>query len=366
MPTKEAKMNGVRPFELSTDLGFLYKSDEHERVFKEALAAMERQEGLVCITGEPGTGKTLICERLSTEIDGAYRPILLPVPPKDGIGPVIAGNDEIPGKTPVLIIDEAQHMSPALLDEVKFLWNRSRANGGRLHIVLVGQPELAEMLSSNGPLAQRVGANLVLGRMDEGEVLSYLTYRLTKADLAGRIRFTQGAARFIFRKTRGIPRLINRIASLALARTTTREKTQIRAWDVYHAAAGLSLLQSHRSVVSQKQRRVAWGSLGVVAAVFLAVFLYKSHPWPYGSVGASPEMHGVKVGTYVTKEGAEETLRLLQKDGYKVILREQKLADGWVVYGAYLQENFLRDDAQRMAATLQKRYGVEASPVRLP
>lgn len=66
-------------------------------------------------------------------------------------------------------------------------------------------------------------------------------------------------------------------------------------------------------------------------------------------------MHGVKVGTYVTKEGAEETLRIVQKDGFKVVLKEQKLADGWAVHGAYLKENFRRDDAQRVAATLQKR-----------
>ncbi len=358
-----------RPFELSTDLGFLYKSDEHERVFQETLKAIERREGLICITGEPGTGKTLLCERFLSEIDGGYQPVLLsrPLESPNGITEMLDKNiDASTGKIPIVIIDEAQDLSAEPLDEIKFLWNRSMANGDPLHIVLVGQPELAEAISSNGPLAQRVGANLSLGRLEPGEILPYLTCRLTKANLAGRVRFTNRAAKFIFRKTRGVPRLVNRIAQLAIERATAKGKSQIDALDIYRAGSGLPVLKAHSSRPIQKQRRLVLGSLGLLVAAILAVVLYGSSPSSYDKAGVSVERYGVKIGTFVTKEGAEQAARALQKDDFKVVVREQKLADGWVIYGVYLSQSLEKTQADRIVEVLHERYGLESSLVTLP
>ncbi len=350
-------------------MGFLYKSDEHERVFQETLKAIERREGLICITGEPGTGKSLLCERFLSEIDGGYHPVLLSGPLESPNGITETVNEKIDrstGKIPIVIIDEAQDLSPEPLDQIKFLWNRSMANGDPLHIVLVGQLDLAEAISSNGPLAQRVGANLSLGRLEPGEILPYLTCRLTRANLAGRVRFTNRAARSIFRRTHGVPRLVNRIAQLAIERAAAKGRSQIGAWDIYRAASGLSVLKAHTSRSIQKQRWLVLGSLGLLAAAILAVVLYGTPPTPYSKAGVSVERYGVKVGTFVTKEGAEQAAQTLQKDDFEVVVREQKLADGWVVYGVYLSRSLEKTQADRIVEILNRRYGLESSVVGLP
>lgn len=362
-------MNTPRPFELSTDLGFLYKSDQHERVFQEALRAIERREGLICVTGEPGTGKTLLCERLSAELDGTYEPVYVSDPSQTptAIAALKGEQGYEPGaKAHVLIVDEAQHLDPSLLDEIKFIWNRSMADGNPLHVVLVGQPELAEAIARNAPLAQRVGANLSLGRLELDEILPYLSSRLARADLASRVHFTQGAVRSIFQETCGVPRLVNRVAQLALERAADKEKSRIGAWDVYRAASGLAPLQSRHSWPAVRRHLVVWGSLGIVAAAVLAVVLQGRPLFLDGKIIATKERYGVKVGPFVTREGAERAAQALEKDDIKVAIREQKLVDGWMVYEAYLRGDFGRTEADRMVLTLQKRYGLESSLISLP
>lgn len=274
--------------------------------------------------------------------------------------------DASTGKIPIIIIDEAQDLSPEPLDEIKFLWNRSMANGNPLHIVLVGQPELAETIARNAPLAQRVGANLTLGRLDRNEVLPYLTSRLAKANMAGKVRFTDGAARFIFRKTRGVPRLVNRIAQLALERAQTKGDAQIGSWEVYRAASRVPSFGSSARWQKPSPRRFLLGSLGILIAGVLAVFLYGPALQIDQKPTPSAARYGVEVGPFVTREGAEEAAQALKKDDLNVAVREQKLADGWVVYRVYLSQSLGKTQADRLVEVLRERYGLESSLATLP
>lgn len=369
-----------RPFELSTDLQFLYQGEEHERVFQEILKAIERREGLICVTGETGTGKSLLCQRLLAEINGAFQPIFLSTPPptpKDINNAVDENLDESENKIPVLIIDEAQHLSRSCLDHIKILWNLRREDGNLLHVVLVGQPDLIEKLSQKyfRPLAQRVGANLNLKGLNRDEVLPYLTYRLAKAELSGIIRFTQGSANQIFRSTSGIPRLINRIAAVAVERAIAKGKSKITAWDVHRAQLMMSLLETRTLGTNWKRRWALAGSLVLLGAVALTLFLYGPSVSSMGKnflsmnkkerVAPQPR-YAVKIGTYLAKEEAADATQVLVEDGFKVLLQEQKLADGWTVYNVYLRDRLVRAEADKTASLLHKRYGIESSVVNLP
>ncbi len=361
-------MDTGRPFELSTDLGFLYKSDEHETVFQQTLKAIEKREGLICITGEPGTGKTLLCERLSAELNGAYEPFYISNP-SQALATMMGARETDDGepspKAPVFIVDEAQHLDPGSLDELKFLWNHSMANGTSLHVVLVGQPELAESIAQNAPLAQRVGANLALGHLERDEVFPYVTSRVAKAEMAGKVRFTQGAARVIFRKTGGVPRLVNRLAQIVLERAQAKGKGQIGAWDVYRAASSLSVVKPSTRKPSLKRHRVIVGSLGFLATVVLGTVLY-GPPLQINHKPSVPvERYSLKLGPFVTREGAQDAAQDLQKDDFKVTIKEERLADGWVVYGVYLSGTLEKAQAKKIAEVLKTRYGFESSLISM-
>ena len=117
-----------RPFSLTADLDFLYISDQHKRVFEEALSAIKRRDGLICIIGEPGTGKTILCRRLLAELDGDYQVVLVNTPPKtphEMTETLDAAFGEMEGdsRIPLAVFDEAQHLDFRCLDHVKFLTN---------------------------------------------------------------------------------------------------------------------------------------------------------------------------------------------------------------------------------------------------
>jgi len=140
-----------RPFSLTADLDFLYASDHHQRVFEETLAAIQRRDGLICVVGDSGTGKTILCRRLLEELNGDFNVVLVNTPPRtpqdmtetlDTAFGDLAGDSKIP----LAVFDEAQHLDFRCLDHVKFLTNLDRNAERLLQIVLVGQPELAAKL----------------------------------------------------------------------------------------------------------------------------------------------------------------------------------------------------------------------------
>ncbi len=368
------------PFELTTDLRFLYESDEHKRVFDETLKAIQKGEGLVCITGGAGTGKSLFCQRLLAEVNGALRPILLSTPPttpKDINRALNSRGKKSEGKIPLLIIDEAQQLDRPCLDHIKMLWNLGSEGGTLFQTVLVGQPELAEKLSHEQfrPLAQRVGANLSLKTLKRGETLAYLVSRLSVVKLAGKVRFTQGAVNFLFVKTRGIPRLINRIAGLAVEESLSRGEGNIGILTLFRVARGFSPLQEGglASDSSRRKKTLLWFLTLVLFGVLAGGFFYPGGFWPTERVYsvtdtdriASESEYTVKVGTYVTPDGADRAIRSLGSSGFEAAFKEQKLSDGWVVYDVYIKDALPKKKAEDTAATLRREHGFPSSVVVL-
>lgn len=359
-----------RPFSLTADLEFLYISDQHKRVFEEALSAIKRRDGLICIIGEPGTGKTILCRRLLEELDGGYQVVLVNTPPKtphDITETLDAAFGEMEGdsRIPLAAFDEAQHLDFRCLDHVKFLTNLEKNAQRLLQIILVGQPELAEKLSHQRfhQLEQRIGAKLKVGPLKKEEVLPYLTHRLSISGLSGQVRFTRWSAWFLFRKTSGVPRLINRIANLAVEQAIEKGLGKIGVGQVKQAFSKVSATRDNwvapRRPISSFARL---SSLSLLLALSGVLFLYYHPEWRLSVIGGSIDRNRslpsssqfvVKAGTFFVRDQAEELRDQLGKQGFPSAVVKKELGDGWVLYQVRLAGRYSKDEAENVMDILR-------------
>jgi len=243
-----------KPFNLTPDPRFLYLSKKHKEAFAHLLYGIRNRSGFVEITGEIGTGKTTICRTLldqadpEVEIAFIFNPylsateLLRAINEDFGIKSSAVTKKELidelnahllerrkQGKNCVLLIDEAQNLSTPVLEQIRLLSNLETDTEKLLQIILVGQPELQEMLSSPElrQLNQRITARYHLKPLDYNEMVQYIWHRITKAGGRGKIRFTPRALREIYKYSRGIPRLINAVCDRALLIGYTRETKKI-------------------------------------------------------------------------------------------------------------------------------------------
>jgi general secretion pathway protein A len=235
------------PFELTPDPSFLFSTRRHNEALAALYYGVRRHKGFVVVTGEVGTGKTLVLRCLlgllqqSKDIAYAYlfnsrlspteflqyivADFGLPATGKNktelllelGHFLVSRGSQK---KTTVLIIDEAHHLSPEILEEVRLLTNLETAEDKLLQIVLVGQPELDAKLDSVGlrQLKQRISLRARLDPLGWDETRGYIERRL---QIAGRgpeaeALFPEQTMKAVYRESRGFPRLINTICENAL------------------------------------------------------------------------------------------------------------------------------------------------------
>ncbi len=246
------------PFDLTPDPTYFVSTRRHN----EALAALHygirRHKGFVVVTGEVGTGKTLLLRCLlrllkeSKDIAYAYlfnsrlspaeflQYILsdfgLPASGKNkselllDLGQFLVSRGS-KGLTTVLIVDEAHHLSEELLEEVRLLSNLETTDDKLLQIVLVGQPELDQKLDSVGlrQLKQRVALRAQLGPLDAQETKEYIEHRLRVAGFEGDPAHLFGpeAVAAVYRHSRGFPRLINTVCENALIIAYARQIPRI-------------------------------------------------------------------------------------------------------------------------------------------
>jgi general secretion pathway protein A len=234
-----------RPFELSTDPRFLYRTARH----REALANLEygvsQGKPVTLLTGEPGTGKsTLLRAAMSGETCRHVRWVCIPNPAltrdefiallanEFGLSARAASSKGVllgelrrtlverraAGEAFALVIDEAQAMSPALLEEVRLLGNLESETDRLLPIVLAGQPEFATVLAQPSllPLRQRIALRCTVGPFDVTETASYIASRLRTAGGDAARVFTRDAVILIHDLSNGIARTINVVADNAL------------------------------------------------------------------------------------------------------------------------------------------------------
>ena len=232
-----------RPFKLVPDPAYLFLSKSHEEALAHLSYAISQGDGFVEITGEVGTGKTTLCRvflaNLDEDTEAAYifNPILNSVQLLKSINDEFGVNSEADntkdlidtlnafliekkaqGKKAILLIDEAQNLSKEVLEQLRLLSNLETSKYKLLQIILVGQPELAEMLDSYElrQLGQRITLSCYLFPLTYKETKGYIQHRINIATKKSGIKFNRAAFRSIYRYSSGIPRLINITCDRAL------------------------------------------------------------------------------------------------------------------------------------------------------
>lgn len=232
------------PFGITPDTSFTYSLQVHQEALNTLLMALDGGEGFVKISGEVGTGKTLLCRRLLQTLGSDWVTAYLPNPNLDpdtlfrALAEELGVKDAVDldqyhllrrlnhallefaraKKRVVVCIDEAQAMPIETLEALRLLSNLETEKRKLLQIVLFGQPELDEKLHRPEvrQLLQRIAFHYRLGSLKKGELALYLAHRLRVAGFRGESLFTPAALRALHRASRGTPRLINILAHKAL------------------------------------------------------------------------------------------------------------------------------------------------------
>jgi len=232
------------PFSITPDPRFLYMSQQHLEALGYLLYGVSESGGFVLLTGEVGAGKTTVCRCLLEQLPEHVDAALILNPRLTAHELVATLCDELgidypqssqslkvlfdvvnrhlleahsAGRRTVLIIDESQNLSPEALEQIRLLTNLETNKHKLLQIILIGQPELRDMLDRPDlrQLSQRVTARFHLPPLTEQETLAYIEHRLSVVGL-DRAVFSHTTRRRVYRHSGGVPRLINTICDRAL------------------------------------------------------------------------------------------------------------------------------------------------------
>lgn len=279
------------PFGLTPDTEFAFSGVAHQEALNVLLVASAAGEGFIKITGEVGMGKTLLCRRFLATLDDGYVAAYIPNPMLEPRGLLLAIADEFnagtdrdadnhqiiksvnhalldiakQGKKAFVFVDEAQAMPVETLETLRLLSNLETEKCKLLQVIMFGQPELDAKLDlpSIRQLSQRITFQHHLGGLSKEETKRYVTHRLQVAGHVGDQLFATAAINALFRRTRGVPRLVNVIAHKALLAAYGEGKSRISRQHVVRAANDTpAVARSTRSPVA-----------GLVAATVVAVGL---------------------------------------------------------------------------------------------
>lgn len=258
-----------KPFSITPDPRYLFMSERHGEALAHLVYGVTESGGFIQLTGEVGTGKTtLVRTLLSNQLpDNANVAVVLnpqqtaleflqsiceelhlELPVEKGSSKALIDllNDHLlrahgDGRRTILVVDEAQNLRPDVLEQVRLLTNLETSKQKLLQIILIGQPELRELLSRNDlrQLAQRITGRYHLEPLSLEETARYIEHRMKVAGALGEI-FDAGAKKEVFAISQGVPRLINVICDRALLGAFTLETRNVNKRLVRHAAAEIS------------------------------------------------------------------------------------------------------------------------------
>ncbi len=256
------------PFEMTPDPAFLYLGDAHREGLATLVYAVRARKGFVLLTGEVGTGKTTLLHALLSQLDHdtlsafIFNPRLEPLDffrvlfDEYGIEQdcntkaeyLLALNHFLierleRGLSTLLIIDEAQNLSPEMLEEVRLLSNLETPRSKLLQIMLVGQPELGEVLARPElrQLRQRISMRHDLRPFRPEETHAYIEERLRLAGYTGKGVFKKAAVKAIHELSDGIPRVVNNLCDGAMLLGFARDAQSLGADVVREVGRDLGL-----------------------------------------------------------------------------------------------------------------------------
>ncbi len=287
-----------KPFSITPDPRYLFLSERHGEALAHLVYGVTESGGFVQLTGEVGTGKTtlvrtLLLNRMPENADVAVvlnpqitaHEFLLTICEELGID-VPVEKDSIKaltdalnhhllsahadGRRTILVVDEAQNLAPAVLEQVRLLTNLETSKQKLLQIILIGQPELRELLGRNDlrQLAQRITGRYHLEPLTREETSQYVEHRLRVAGALGEV-IDKSAKKEVFRLSQGVPRLINVICDRALLGAYAQESRTINRRLIRRAAAEVSGELEGTST----NRRIALAA-GLVAAAIVAASVW--------------------------------------------------------------------------------------------
>ena len=286
------------PFSIAPDPHYLFMSGRHREALAHLLYGLDGGGGFVVLTGEIGTGKTTVCRCFLEQVP-AHCNVAYIVNPRltatelvqtvcEDFGVVAPGTAagaetvrhwtgllnqfllqaHAAGRNCVLIIDEAQQLSAEVLEQLRLLTNLETNERKLLQIVLIGQPELRDMLARPEleQLAQRVIARFHLDALSAEESTQYITHRLAVAGWSGPLPFDRAALRDIHRLARGVPRRINLLCGRALLGAYASGQRVVGRATVARAAR--EVFGAHPASPPPQKHKAAWlGGLAGAAAV---------------------------------------------------------------------------------------------------
>jgi general secretion pathway protein A len=289
------------PFAITPDPEFLFSASCHRQVLDKIDYAIDGRMGFVLLTGEVGTGKTTLCrtllDRLSLDAETVYviNPSLsghellasiledlgTPPPPQAAKKALIDQLNQrlladSTNRPFVVIIDDAQTMTPEALEDLRLLSNLESDKRKLIQVVLSGQPELLDMLANDRlrQLKQRIAVHCRLSPLTVQETAAYISRRLSVAGNTGQVSFSHSATQLVHKRSGGIPRLINKISDFALTAGYVNDAAAIGPTHVNRALVELADLDFRRSRKGSRTLRY-----GLPAAAMLVLVLFAAVVW---------------------------------------------------------------------------------------
>ncbi|ABE56622.1 MSHA biogenesis protein MshM [Shewanella denitrificans OS217] len=291
------------PFGLTPNTGFFFGLIPHVEALQVLQVALEGGEGFIKVTGEVGTGKTLVCRKLLNSLPKQYQSAYLPNPylTPDELRWALAcelglkcqtGLDQrqlthwitkrllalsLGGKQVVLVVDEAQALPDESLEALRLLTNLESEQRKLIQLVLFGQPELDERLQTHQfrQLRQRISFSYCLRPLMWDEVQAYIQHRLAVAGYQGDALFSDKDIKMLTQASRGIPRLINILAHKCLLLCYSQGEAKVLS---RHCIAAIADTQDAQLLPESPV--TGWG-VGVILALLMVTAVATAQTWGY-------------------------------------------------------------------------------------